>query len=208
MKKMNKKMIASAVAVLLILIAAFWIKSMMKQDAEQTPKPQQEETLDKNRSDVTTTVNSSGTDWNQGGNEIQTQEVEPYCGDEECNGRESCSTCKKDCGCDDNAICSDGKCKTIECTADEDCVDDDACSIDKCYFPGHPNSFCSTEVITTAKHKDGCCPEGMYFDKDSDCTPVCGDGRCEYGENEANCLEDCEFYGEHGGTASSGPVYY
>lgn len=129
-------------------------------------------------------------------------EVKTFCGDGKCNGNENCDTCK-DCSCGNGALCHRGVCKVPECMTDEDCVDDDGCTPDVCEFKGHPNAFCSTDIITERTHYDGCCPKGAYYDVDMDCEPVCGDGRCEYGENEASCLEDCEFYGESGGGDAS-----
>jgi secreted trypsin-like serine protease len=47
----------------------------------------------------------------------QTPPPDPYCGDGECNGDETCSTCEADCGvCPPDPYCGDG-----ECNGDETC---------------------------------------------------------------------------------------
>ncbi|HII71842.1 TPA: hypothetical protein HA265_03750 [Candidatus Woesearchaeota archaeon] len=126
-----------------------------------------------------------------------------YCGDKICNGKENCVTCK-DCACKDGAICYNKQCKKPACMKDEDCADGDPCTVDKCYFAGNPNAYCSDEVITKRDNDDGCCPKGARAELDMDCESVCGDGWCEFPEDESSCLKDCEFYGEHGSPASSG----
>ncbi|MBU0461072.1 MAG: hypothetical protein KJ574_00640 [Nanoarchaeota archaeon] len=127
-----------------------------------------------------------------------------YCGDDVCSDGERCDKCE-DCGCDGSAVCHDGVCKIPACRSDADCEDGDSCNIDKCYFPGHPNAYCTDIVITrlTGRDDDRCCPPGENAMTDLDCPPVCGNGVCEPGENERLCLEDCEFTGE-GGSGSSG----
>jgi hypothetical protein len=101
-------------------------------------------------------------------------------------------------------VCYEGKCVTAECVTDADCVNDDPCRSDVCEFAGHPNAFCSTDVITKPKNGDGCCPRGEELDTDTDCSPVCGNGKCEVDENAENCKSDCEHAGSSGGAAPSG----
>ncbi|MFC1741485.1 hypothetical protein ACFL3V_03035 [Nanoarchaeota archaeon] len=104
--------------------------------------------------------------------------------------------------CESPGVCVDDICEVPECTTDDDCEDGDGCTVQKCFFAPHPKAFCSTDVITEYKHKDGCCPKGAYVDDDDDCVPVCGDRKCEFGENTASCDVDCRHAGSG---ASSAP---
>ncbi|MBU1130482.1 DUF11 domain-containing protein, partial [Patescibacteria group bacterium] len=58
-------------------------------------------------------------------NFINTEEAEePFCGDESCNGEETCSSCPEDCGeCEVEPYCGDGSCNNEETcsTCPEDC---------------------------------------------------------------------------------------
>ncbi len=85
-----------------------------------------------------------------------------YCGDRECNGRETASTCALDCP----PVCGDGACTGTESffTCPQDCFGcgDGTCS--------------STESYST-------CP--------ADCESVCGDNVCADTENCLTCPNDC-----------------
>lgn len=102
------------------------------------------------------------------------------------------------------SVCYEGRCAASECMSDADCVNDDPCRPDVCMFAGHPNAFCSTEIIKKPRNGDGCCPTGAEIDTDTDCSPVCGNHKCEVDENAANCAPDCEHAGSSGGSAPSG----
>jgi len=108
--------------------------------------------------------------------------------------------------CGPDEVCYQGRCKVPECATDADCVDDDGCTPDKCEFAGHPNAFCSTDIITLPRNNDGCCPVEAYLDVDTDCVPVCGNHKCEVGETKESCEEDCKNAGG-GGTTQASPTY-
>ena len=62
-------------------------------------------------------VNIGGTDpGNDGGNEDENPPADPFCGDAECNGDETCETCSGDCGeCPPpDPFCGDGTCNENE----------------------------------------------------------------------------------------------
>ena len=107
--------------------------------------------------------------------------------------------------CGPTEVCYQGRCKTPECTTDADCVDGDGCTPDKCEFAGHPNAFCSTDIITLPRNNDGCCPVGADLDSDTDCAPVCGNHKCEVGETTQGCEEDCKKAGG-GDTTQASPT--
>jgi hypothetical protein len=109
--------------------------------------------------------------------------------------------------CEPPGVCYEGRCKVPECMTDEDCVDEEPCTVDECLFGGHPNSYCSTDVITRPRNNDGCCPPGADLDMDTDCEPVCGNQRCEMGETTESCEEDCENAGVSGESAPAGGGY-
>ncbi|MFQ5474252.1 MAG: hypothetical protein ACE5DM_00280 [Candidatus Nanoarchaeia archaeon] len=93
--------------------------------------------------------------------------------------------------------------RTSECQTDDDCDDGADCTIDKCEYPGGPYALCSHTEVTRATNtqRDGCCPSWENADTDMDCEPVCVNGRCEYGEKESTCPEDCEHAGGSGSGA-------
>lgn len=105
--------------------------------------------------------------------------------------------------CEAPGMCYQGRCKVPECITHADCANDDPCLPDVCEFAGHPNAFCSINVITGWKNNDGCCPVGATIDKDIDCAPVCGNHHCEFGEHTADCPEDCKNEGT--GSDSTAP---
>ncbi|MBM4353557.1 MAG: hypothetical protein FJ109_07125 [Deltaproteobacteria bacterium] len=94
------------------------------------------------------------------------------CGDGQCEGEESCSTCAQDCG-ECAPACPDGKCNGTETctTCPQDCG--------QCP-PGCGNGSCDgTETCTTCPDDCGVCP------------PECGDGTCNGTENCETCEGDC-----------------
>ena len=101
---------------------------------------------------------------------IDTVERAPWCGDEACNGEESCNSCERDCG----VCCGDG-----ECTAEygEDCT---SCAAD-C-------GLCCGDGICTLEYGEDC------DSCETDCDPCCGDGVCsaEYEEDYTSCAADCD----------------
>ena len=124
--------------------------------------------------------------------EPEPEVVDPFCGDGTCNSNENCRTCAKDCGCKNPRVCKDGECIEPACDTDSDCADAEACTIDKCYFPAHPNAYCGHEDMDRCRNNDDCCPGGdCHADNDNDCEPDCGNDVCETGEDEDDCPKDC-----------------
>lgn len=120
-----------------------------------------------------------------------------YCGDGECNGGESCSTCEADCGpcapsCGDDvcnggescASCPDdcGACPPVcgdgECNGAETCS---SCEVDcgECAAVCGDGECNGTETCSSCESDCGACP------------PVCGDGSCDGGETCSSCESDC-----------------
>ncbi|MBW2964625.1 hypothetical protein KY363_04140 [Candidatus Woesearchaeota archaeon] len=108
--------------------------------------------------------------------------------------------------CPSPSECYHGQCKTPECVTDADCEDDDPCTPTVCNYAGHVNAFCSGP-ITELKNNDGCCPQGAWVDKDTDCKPICGNQKCEYGETVAMCEIDCKDAGPGSPKAPPAPSY-
>lgn len=96
--------------------------------------------------------------------------------------------------CEPPSECYQGQCKTPECVTDADCEDDDPCTPTICSYAGHVNAFCAGP-IKELKNNDGCCPLGAWVDKDTDCRPVCGNQKCEFGETTEMCEIDCKDAG-------------
>lgn len=93
------------------------------------------------------------------------------CGDGDCTGTETSTTCRVDCPVIDN--CGNGTCDSGETTAN--CLEDCPVVTDDC-----GNDVCDTDENSTN------CPE--------DCPVVvddCGNDVCDTDENPTNCPEDC-----------------
>ena len=101
--------------------------------------------------------------------------------------------CTSDSDCPEGQICCDGVCVTPACSSDADCDDGDACTIDTCKYAGTCNATCTHTEITECINDDGCCPAGCDSSNDNDCpSAVCGDGVCDYPEEDSNsCPDDC-----------------
>ena len=84
-----------------------------------------------------------------------------------------------------------------KCPIASDCTDEDSCtrdavsgSADNC------NAVCTHTPITTLQNDDGCCPAGADANKDSDCTPSCGNGVREGSEacdGSTGCDANCKL---------------
>jgi hypothetical protein len=86
----------------------------------------------------------------------------PVCGDGKVEAPETC----------DNGPGSSKRCDT-------ECSDGDVCTADTpTGTPDKCNVTCTFPKITQCK-QDGCCAPGCTSANDSDCKPVCGDGRVE-----------------------------
>lgn len=92
------------------------------------------------------------------------------CGDEICNGSETCDSCPGDCG----ECCGNGTCQA---EYGEDCG---TCEAD-C-------GACCGNGTCEADREESC------FTCEDDCGDCCGDDHCDpvYGEDPATCPDDCE----------------
>jgi hypothetical protein len=69
-----------------------------------------------------------------------------------------------------------------KCPSAADCVDTDTCTLDHVVGTGC-GQHCAHDAITTCSlTADGCCPSGCNANSDADCSPVCGNGVVESGE--------------------------
>jgi hypothetical protein len=102
-----------------------------------------------------------------------TCEVPPVCGDGKCNGGETESSCCADCGCSKPGFFCEGIGK--KCVCEETLVGE-------C---GTVPSVCKgTHTFAGCRYSYQQCVNNW-------CTPPCGDGKCEGGENCSDCLADC-----------------
>jgi hypothetical protein len=120
--------------------------------------------------------------------------------DDDCCPGECTTQTDNDCstGCPDGKVqaedgetCdpeSDTPCKQN----DADCNDNNPCTTDKLVGSAmNCNSACTNTLITEAKGGDTCCPSGADANSDMDCTPKCGNGVRESGE-ECDGSEGCD----------------
>ncbi len=121
----------------------------------------------------------------------------PVCGDQTCNGDETCGSCPQDCGgCP--AECGDG-----ECNGQESCV---MCVADCGECPiGCGDATCNgTETCQVCPQDCGPCPAqcGDLVCNGTEtcetcvpdcgvCPPKCGDDECQASESCATCPTDC-----------------
>ncbi len=80
------------------------------------------------------------------------------------------------------------------------CNDHDACTVDIAEgLPSACTRACRHQPVTACLDGDGCCPAGCTLATDSDCNPVCGDGRIGAGETcdpPAICPTTCPDDGD------------
>jgi hypothetical protein len=111
-----------------------------------------------------------------------------YCGDDRCNGNETCSSCSRDCGtCGDDGIdCTNGKLDGQE--TDTDCGGDCApCDIgDVC----DEDSDCASGNCDEGKCAVGLCENGEFDPDNGETDEDCGGDYCEPCETGSNCDED------------------
>ncbi len=119
--------------------------------------------------------------------------ADPECGDDDCNGDESCLTCPTDCG----ECCGNGQCdepfgeNCLTCVEDcGDCCGDDFC-----------DEANGEDCITCAEDCGGCCGNGDCQEAHgedcvtcvADCGECCGNGACDHQIDEtcSTCPLDC-----------------
>lgn len=103
---------------------------------------------------------------------VPSQPTGPVCGDGQCEGDETNTTCAKDCPAT-GPKCGDGKCDAGETTAScaKDCpATGPKCGDGKC-DPNENIEMCPQDCKATG--------------------PVCGNGKCESGETTSSCSKDC-----------------
>jgi cysteine-rich repeat protein len=96
--------------------------------------------------------------------------------------------------CDTAITTGAGKCPTS-------CNDGVACTTDVLINPGTCTVVCSYQPITNPINNDGCCPPNANANNDNDCTPHCGNGVVEAGEqcddgntnNNDGCTNSCRL---------------
>ncbi len=110
--------------------------------------------------DKLTVVDFSGTLPDIGAFEYTGNAPQPYCGDETCNGAETCTSCPGDCGACPPA-CGDGTCNGAETCSScpEDCDACASCGDGKCD---------SDESCSTCPSDCSSCPEGYYETQESE----------------------------------------
>lgn len=108
----------------------------------------------------------------------------------QCAGGDGC--CPKGCTVANDSDCAtrcgDGVISTGETcdppnTCPTSCDDNNKCTIDSMTGSADKcNVACNHKSITQCQNSDGCCPTGCNNNNDSDCSPVCGNGVIEAGE--------------------------
>lgn len=128
-----------------------------------------------------------------------------------CQSGDGCcpTQCAQDRDGDCSATCGDGEVDPRSETCDlssetqpcseVDCDDGEACTLDlPTGSAQNCNVSCTHTTITDPADDDGCCPRGATAQSDTDCTPSCGNGRLEPGEDcdgEPDCSERCTLPG-------------
>ncbi|MCX6750789.1 MAG: DUF4215 domain-containing protein [Candidatus Pacearchaeota archaeon] len=107
--------------------------------------------------------------------------IPPRCGDGQCNGVETCSTCSTDCGtCP--IVCGDGKVEGSE-TCDRGTSNGQTCSPSYGSSCTYCSSSCKLITLNGPRCGDGTCSNGETCSTCSTdcgtCAPVCGNGKIE-----------------------------
>ena len=112
------------------------------------------------------------------------------CGNDICDGSETCSSCVEDCACGLNYQCTANKCvEELRC-GDHRCSAGETCIIDQCcdgwnYHLEYDKSNCGTcGNVCTADEE---CISGYCTNS----TGYCGDNNCDSNENCGTCIRDC-----------------
>jgi hypothetical protein len=109
-----------------------------------------------------------------------------------CEGGDGCcpAGCTNANDSDCQPLCGNGKVDKGETCGEpglpacpKSCDDGDACTVDKLTGSASKcNAACSHTPITECLGGDGCCPAGCTSANDSDCSPLCGNGKVDPGE--------------------------
>lgn len=112
------------------------------------------------------------------------------CGNGKCEAGENPQSCPKDCA-QTGPVCGNGQCEPGEgpqnCPAD--CKPQPGSCKDNCGGNGGGNGggcWCDQQCLEFGD----CCPDFKTYC--SDLIPVCGDGKCQNGENAQSCPQDCK----------------
>lgn len=111
-----------------------------------------------------------------------------FCGDNNCNNNEDCSSCLEDCPCDEGDMCKDGecilyfKCGDNKCSKEETCIKDNCCD------------GIRVDINTYKDHCGGCFNKCQFNEKciKGECKTYCGNGFCEDDEDPNLCSKDCD----------------
>ena len=124
--------------------------------------------------------------------------IPAYCGDDACNGSETCDTCELDCG--PCVGCGDGLCGEGESCAT--CVPDcGLCAAGPCCVPALTGGCADDAAIETcvcaldgwccSTEWDDVCVEESVDECGNVCESVCGDDVCSLDETCEGCEADC-----------------
>ena len=116
----------------------------------------------------------------------------PWCGDDGCNGEESCWNCPADC----DACCGNGACEPgyeescLTCVADCACACGELCQQGSCLFTACEGKECGADGCGGSC---GTCDEDHHECLDGLCQyiPWCGDEECNGDEQCDICPADC-----------------
>ena len=112
------------------------------------------------------------------------------CGNDLCEGSETCSSCVQDCACALNYLCTSGQCiEELRC-GDNRCSSGETCLIDNCcngqsYHLEYDKNNCGTCDNVCAAN------EGCISGYCTNLTGYCGDNTCDSNENCGTCIRDC-----------------
>jgi hypothetical protein len=121
-----------------------------------------------------------------GCNTTNDRDCNPVCGNRVVESGELCDTCIIRSGQTCNAVMCPAGCTTAAtgfCPTLADCNDGNPCTIDTLAGTGCQQHCVHTQDTSCSPTTNGCCPSGCNANNDPDCSPVCGNGVVEPGEN-------------------------